>query len=69
MLDVSSFALGSKDMETVLNEQGLSAGIYSKYADQARKNIRFLVMMNLMTEEEAQTVFNRIIAMIGRALK
>lgn len=68
MLDISNFALGKEDMETCLQKQGLSAGIYSKFADTARKDIRFLRMMDLITDEEAQTIFNRTIAMIGRAI-
>ena len=68
MLNISNFASGKDDMETCLLKQGLTAGIYSQFADTARRDIRFLSMMNLITDEEAQTIFNRTIAMIGRVI-
>lgn len=69
MIDFQRWANGQIDMESLLNEYGLSAGMDSKFADQALKNIRFLRMMNFITDEEAQRIGNRIIAKIGRALK
>lgn len=69
MLDFYQFTHGGKDMESVLNEYGLSAGLTSKFADQAYKNIKFLRMKEYITEEEAQTIMNRVIADIGRAIR
>ena len=69
MIDFQRWVNGEIDMESLLNEYGLSAGMDSKFADQALKNIRFLRMMNFITDEEAQMIGNRIIAKIGRALK
>lgn len=68
MLNLQSFASGNKTMEECLNEDGLSAPIMSKYADQGLRNIRFLMMMGWLNEEEAQTVLQRIIARIGAEL-
>lgn len=69
MLSFYKFTHEGVDMETVLNQYGLSAGIYSTFADQAYKNIRFLLIKDYITEEEAQTILNRVIADIGRAIK
>lgn len=69
MIDFYKFTHDGMDMETLLNQYGLSAGIYSKFADQAYKNIRFLLIKDYITEEEAQTILNRVIADIGRAIK
>lgn len=68
MLDISGFALGQETMEETLAREGISGGIYAKYADQARKNIRFLRMIEIINDEEAQTMFNRVIAMVGRSV-
>ena len=69
MIDFQRWANRETNMEELLSEYGLSAGMDSKFADQALKNIRFLRMMNFITDEEAQRIGNRIIAKIGRALK
>ena len=69
MIDFQRWANGQIDMESLLNEYGLSAGMDSKFADQALKNIRFLRMMNFITDEEAKRIGNRIIAKIGRTIK
>lgn len=69
MIDFQKWADGKVNMETLLNEYGLSAGMDSKFADQALKNIRFLRMMELITDEETDTIFYRIIAMIGRKIR
>ena len=65
MLNLDDFSYGRKDMESCLNEYGLTAGIWSKYADNGLKNIRFFVIMGLMSDEEAQMMLNRIIAKVG----
>lgn len=62
MLNLHGFAVGNDDIETVLNEQGLTVGFYANYMNQARKNIRFLRTMELIDDDEAQTMFNRLIA-------
>ena len=69
MIDFYKFTHDGMDMETLLNQYGLSAGIYSTFADQAYRNVKFLLMKDYITEEEAQTILNRIIADIGRAVK
>lgn len=68
MMDFHKFTHQNASMESVLNEYGLTGGIYSQFADSAYKDIRFLLIMNLITEEEAQTILNRIIAMVMRAI-
>lgn len=65
MLNLNEFSNGRKNMETCLNENGLTAGIWSKFADNGLKNIRFLVMIGVISDEEAQTILNRIIAKVG----
>ena len=62
MIDLQDFAIGSEDIEKVLNKYGLTIGFYANYVNQARKNIRFLRMMELINDEEAQTIFQRLIA-------
>lgn len=62
MIDLNGFATGNKDIEEVLSPYGLTVGFYANYMNQARKNIRFLRMMELINDEEAQTIFQRLIA-------
>lgn len=69
MLNLNDWSYGRKDMETLLNEYGLTAGIQSKFADTARKNISFMLIMNFITEEEAQTILNRVIARVGQFMR
>lgn len=69
MIDFFKFTHQGMDMETLLNQYGLSAGIYSKFADQAYKNIRFLLIKDYITEKEAQTILNRVIADVGRNVR
>lgn len=68
MLGFFEFTHQGMDMETYLNQYGLTAGIFSKFADQGLKNLKFLIIMNWITEEEAQKVLNRIIAKIGGSI-
>ena len=49
-------------MEECLNRYGLTAGDMSLFADQGYRNIKFFRMMGWLTEKEAQTVLQRIIA-------
>lgn len=69
MIDFQRWANGQTSMEELLSEYGLDAGMTAKFADQAYKNIKFLRMKEYITDEEGQTIMNRVIADIGRALK
>ena len=68
-IDFFPFTHKGVDMETLLNGYGLSAGLTSKFADQGYKNVKFLLMKEYITEEEAQRILNRIIADVGRAIR
>lgn len=56
-------------MAELLKEYGINIGLTAQFADQAYKNVKFLLMKNYITEEEAQTIVNRIIADVGREIK
>lgn len=66
MLNLNDWSKGKSDMESVLNRYGLTAGIMSKYADQAIKNLRFMLIMDFITEEEMQRIVYRIVGRIGQ---
>lgn len=61
MIDLNGFANG-EDIEDVLSNQGLTLGVYANFVNQARRNIQFLRMLNVITDEEEQTIFQRLIA-------
>ena len=68
-MNLQAFADG-KDINEVLEPLGLKVDPLTQgFVNQAAKNIYFLLSMNFMTHEEAQTVFNRVIAMIGRKMR
>lgn len=68
-MNLQEFANG-EDINRVLEPMGLKVdAITQGFANQAVKNIRFLMSMNFMTQEEGQAVFNRVVAMIGQRMK
>ena len=68
-MNLQAFAEG-EDINEVLKPLGLKVDPLTQgFVNQAAKNTYFLLTMNFMTHEEAQTVFNRIIAMIGRKMR
>lgn len=67
-MNLQEFANG-EDINRVLEPLGLKVdAITQGFVNQAVKNIRFLMSMNFMTQEEGQAVFNRVVAMIGQRL-
>lgn len=68
MIDFQAWASGSKTMEEVLNKAGVSGGVFSDFCDAGLRNLKFLVIMNFLTEEEAQIATQRIIAYIVRTV-
>lgn len=67
-MNLQEFANG-KDINEVLAPLGLKVDpITQGLVNQAVKNIRFLLSMEYMTHDEGQTVFNRVVAVIGRHL-
>lgn len=68
-MNLQAFADG-EDINKVLEPLGLKVDPLTQgFVNQAAKNIRYLLSMGFMTHEEGQTVFNRVIAMIGQHLK
>lgn len=68
-MNLQDFANG-EDINEVLKPMGLKVdNITAGFVNQAAKNIRYLMTMNFMTQEEGQAVFNRVVAMIGRKLR
>lgn len=68
MLDFYEVIHNEMDTETYLNKKGLTIGNYSQFVDQGIKNIKFFRYMGWITDEEAQMIFNRIIAFVGSRL-
>lgn len=67
-MNLQEFANG-EDINRVLEPLGLKVDVLTQgFVNQAVKNIRFLMSMNFMTQEEGQAVFNRVVAMIGQRL-
>ena len=67
-MDFQKWANGKATMEEILNEVGLTGGQLSTFCDVGLKYTKFLLIMNFITEEEAQTLTQRIIAYIIRAV-
>jgi len=68
-MNLQRFADG-EDINKVLEPLGLCVDPLTQgFVNQAAKNTYYLLTMGFMTQEEAQTVFNRIIAMIGRKMR
>lgn len=68
-MNLQEFANG-KDINEVLEPMGLKVDqITQGIVNQAVKNLRFLMSMNIMTHEEGQTAFNRVVALIGKHLR
>lgn len=67
-MDFQKWANGKATMEEILNEVGLTGGQLSSLCDVGLKHTKFLLIMNFITEEEAQTLTQRIIAYIIRAV-
>lgn len=68
-MNLQEFANG-EDINRVLEPLGLKVDVLTQgFVNQAVKNIRFLMSMNFMTQEEGQAVFNRVVAMIGQRMK
>jgi len=68
-MNLQEFANG-EDINRVLEPLGLKVDVLTQgFVNQAVKNIRFLMSMNFMTQEEGQAVFNRVVAMIGKKMR
>ena len=67
-MNFQKWADGKATMEETLNEVGLTGGQLSTFCDVGLKYTKFLLIMNFITEEEAQTLTQRIIAYIIRAV-
>ena len=68
-MNLQAFADG-EDINKVLEPLGLEVDKLTQgLVNQAVKNLRFLMTMNFITRDEAQLVFNRVVAMIGHRLK
>ncbi len=68
-MNLQEFANG-EDINRVLEPLGLKVDVLTQgFVNQAVKNIRFLMSMNFMTQEEGQAAFNRVVAMIGQHLR
>ena len=68
-MNLQAFANG-EDINRVLEPLGLKVDVLTQgFVNQAVKNIRYLMSMNFMTQEEGQAAFNRVVAMIGQRLK
>lgn len=68
-MNLQEFANG-EDINRVLEPLGLKVDVLTQgFVNQAVKNIRYLMSMNFMTQEEGQAVFNRVVAMIGQRIK
>lgn len=68
-MNLQEFANG-EDINRVLEPLGLKVDVLTQgFVNQAVKNIRYLMSMNFMTQEEGQAVFNRVVAMIGQRMK
>lgn len=68
-MNLQEFANG-EDINRVLEPLGLKVDILTQnFVNQAVKNIRYLLSMGFMTQEEGQAVFNRVVAMIGQKLR
>lgn len=62
MLDLNRFAAGNENIEEALARYGLEIpDPYRQFVNQARNNLRFLIIMNFMTQKEAQVCMNRMI--------
>ena len=68
-MNLQAFADG-EDINKVLEPLGLEVDKLTQgLVNQAVKNLRFLMTMNFITRDEAQLVFNRVVAMIGHRLQ
>ena len=68
-MNLQEFANG-EDINRVLEPLGLKVDVLTQgFVNQAVKNIRYLMSMNFMTQEEGQAVFNRVVAMIGQRMR
>ena len=68
-MNLQAFADG-EDINKVLEPLGLEVDKLTRgLVNQAVKNLRFLMTMNFITRDEAQLVFNRVVAMIGHRLQ
>lgn len=68
-MNLQAFANG-EDINEVLEPLGLVVDpITQGLVNQATKNIRFLLSMNFLTQEEGQSAFNRVIALIGQRMR
>jgi len=68
-MNLQEFANG-EDINRVLEPLGLKVDVLTQgFVNQAVKNIRYLMSMNFLTQEEGQAAFNRVVAMIGQRLR
>ena len=68
-MNLQDFANG-EDINDCLKKYGLKVDEITRgLANQAAKNIRFMLSMNFLTHEEGQTAFNRVVALIGQHLR
>lgn len=69
MLNLQPFADGKESIEECLSRYGMTVGNRALLIDGAKKSISSLLMTGYITPEEAQKIFHRIIADIGRHLR
>ena len=69
MISFNECIKGEKTVEEVLNKHGYTAGMMGKFADQGFKDARFMSYMGYISEEEAQSIANRIVAKIGTYIR
>ena len=68
-MNLQAFADG-EDINKVLEPLGLRVDPLTQgLANQAVKNIRFLMTMNFVTHEEGQAIFNRVVALLGQKMR
>ena len=69
MINLQAVASGEEKIEECLDKYGLTCGTYAPFVDQAVKNLRYLLMMDFLTQDEGQACFNRIVAKMGQYLR
>ena len=69
MINLTAVANGEEKIEDCLSRYGMTCGNYAVFVNQAVKNIRFLLTMDFITQEEGQACFNRVIAKMGQHLR
>ena len=69
MINLQAVASGEETIEECLSRYGLTCGNYAVFVNQAVKNLRFLLTMDFISQEEGQACFNRVIAKMAQHLR